>query len=144
MRHDTVLSELAIDDLAARRLAIFDSPLEPLTDQDAPGNLQARWFDHWITLSQATGDEEQAGIEALIAAVADYLETTASKDTSRSGRRDARAMLVDRATRLMHRHAEDPVVVFCHLSLTALELQRLRDGLMRRALFPSEPAEKAA
>jgi hypothetical protein len=144
MRRDAVLAELAMDDIEARRIAINDSPFRPLTERDAPGNLQARWFEHWMTLSASTSDDETAGLEALVAAVGRYLDTNASRDASVSGRRDARASLVDRTTRLVHRHAEAPVVVFCYLSLVALDLQRLRDGLLRRVLFRDQPGEIAA
>lgn len=144
MPHDAVLSRLAIDDLAARRLAIAASPFRPLTDQDAPGNLQARWFDRWMALFPSTNDDETAGLRTLVAAVSRYLDATAGRDASRSGRRDARAELAGRATHLIHRHAEEPVVVFCYLLLVALDLHRLRDGLLRRALFRNQPGEKAA
>jgi hypothetical protein len=144
MRHDAVLSALAIDDIAARRLAIINSPFRSLTGQDSPGSMQSRWFDRWMALGPSTNDDETAGLRTLVAAVRRYLDTSASRSTSRSARNDALASLASRATRLVHRHAEEPVVVFCYLLLVALDLVRLRDGLLRRALFRDQPAEKAA
>jgi len=144
MRHDAVLSELAVDDIAARRLAIVESPFAPLTDSGSRANLQARWFDHWTALFPSMSDDETASLRALVAAVRAYLDATAGQDASRSGRRDARAKLAGHATHLLHRHAEEPVVVFCYLLLVGLDLQRLRDGLLRRALFGDRPGQEAA
>jgi len=144
MRQDAVLSGLAIDDLAARRLAIVDSPFGPLAEQDSSENLKARWFDRWRSVSPSTSADETVSLRALVAAIGRYLDTTAGRDAGRSDRRDACARLARRATRLMHRHVEEPVVVFCYLLLVALDLQRLRDGLLRRALFRDQPAEAAA
>ena len=44
--------------------------------------------------------------------------------------------------RLMRRHINQPVVAFCHLSLTALQLYRLRYGLIQRALFNDVATEE--
>jgi len=45
---------------------------------------------------------------------------------------------------LLRRRRDQPVTVFCHLLLSALELHRLREGLLRRALFNDLAAEGAA
>ena len=97
-----------------------------------------------MSLFPSTSEDETAGLRALVAAMGRYRDTTASRDASRSGRRDARARLAGRATHLIHRHTEEPVVVFCYLLLVALDLQRLRAGLLRRALFRNQPGEQAA
>jgi hypothetical protein len=144
MRHDAVLAALALDDVAARRLALADSPFKSLTDENSHQDLQARWFAQWMALCPSMNEDETAGLHALVAAVRRYLDTHAGRSTNRSQRNDARTRLADRAIRLLHRHAEEPVVVFCYLTLVALDLQRLRDGLLRRALFRDESAEKAA
>jgi len=52
-----------------------------------------------------------------------------------------RQALQARLTVLLRRAALDPAVVFIHLAFDALELERLRSGLMRRLLFA--PAEVA-
>lgn len=144
MRHDAILSGLAIADRAARRLAMMESPFGQLIEPGDPANLRARWFDGWVMLSPSMNDDERAGLQALVDATGRYLLATASRASSRSERRDASAQLVRRAIHLMHRHAEEPAVVFCHLLLVALDLQRLRDGLLRRALFNDRLVENAA
>ena len=44
----------------------------------------------------------------------------------------------------MRANREQPVTIFCHLLLSALELHRLREGLVRRALFNELDREVAA
>ena len=144
MRHDAILSELAFDDVAARRLAIIESPLSPLTGQDSPEDLQAHWLDRWMALLPSMSDDETTGFRALVDAVSRYRDSTSRRDASRSAQRDARATLAKRATHLIHCHAEEPVVVFSYLVLVALDLQRLRYGLLRRSLFRDQPGEIAA
>jgi hypothetical protein len=97
-----------------------------------------------MALCPSMRDEETVGIRALVTGVGRYLDASAGQSVSRSARNDARSRLVGDATRLVHRHAEEPVVVFCYLLLVALDLLRLRDGLLRRALFRDPPAEIAA
>ena len=144
MAEDPVLAELAVDDSGARRAAICASPLAALMASEAETALPERWFSHWRSLWPATNDEEATGLQSLIDAASVYLDTIARHGTGLRDRRDARASLVRHATRMMHQHVEQPVVVFCHLIVFALELQRLRDGLLRRALFNDETREHAA
>ena len=54
------------------------------------------------------------------------------------------AGLQARAVRILRRHRDQPVTVFCHLLLCALELHRLRQGLLQRALFNDLVSEAAA
>ena len=48
---------------------------------------------------------------------------------------DLRDKIEQRIVRTVHLRMRQPVVVFCHLLLTALELWRLRSGLIGRAMF---------
>jgi hypothetical protein len=130
-----VLAALAIADAGARRAAIDASAFGVLTDEDGEAGLHARWFAHWQSLWPAMDDEESAGLGNLVDAVRAYLDAISPQGTSLRDRREARARLARQAASMMRRHIQQPVVVFCHLLLFALELQRLRDGLLRRSLF---------
>ena len=55
-----------------------------------------------------------------------------------------RSELERHALRILRAHREQPVTVFCHLLLSALELHRLRQGLLERALFNDLVTEVAA
>ncbi len=144
MRDDAVLRDFAIDELAARRLAIVDSPFNVFANDDASVNVQAAWSEHWRALCPTSDDEETAGLDAFVDAVARHIESGRDRGRPPGERRDAHHSLVAFATGLMHRRIEEPVVVLCHLLLVALDLLRLRDGLLRRALFRDEATERAA
>jgi len=144
MRDDGVLRAIAIDDRSARLRAIDDSPFGVLADSGAPGTVHTRWFARWAALAPDTSADEEAGLQALTATVRDYLDTARGQSASPGAPRNARARVTGRAIRLVHSRVEEPVVVFCHLLLVALELQRLRGSLLRRALFDGQPGEQAA
>ncbi len=144
MEKDAVLGDLSIDDTTARRHAVAESAFGILTDGDGPEDLRARWFDHWTRLHPATGAGEKAGLRALVSAVIHYRTAIDSRGAGRAERADARTRLGARVTSLVHRHAAQPVAVFSHLLLVSLDLQRLRDGMLRRTLFSDEFEEQAA
>jgi hypothetical protein len=144
MQADAVLSVVAMRDVADRKLVLGNAAFGILADDDTPAGWHARWFDHWTSLYPKTRDDEKAGLRLLVAAIRRYFATIDRPGTSRTERREASERLEADATGLVHRRAETPVVMFCHLSLVALDLQRLRDGLLRRALFRDETAEQAA
>jgi hypothetical protein len=57
---------------------------------------------------------------------------------------DWRSRLEGAAVGILRRHRERPVTVFCHLLLCGVELHRLRQGLLQRALFNDLETEAAA
>jgi hypothetical protein len=58
-------------------------------------------------------------------------------------RRSLRSQLEARLIKLFRSERERPAPVFCHLALTALELERLRGALLRRSLFPDVRSDAA-
>ncbi len=144
MEKDAVLNDLAIHAIDVRRHAIAESPFGILADGNGSENLQASWFERWTRLRPATSGSARAGMQALVAAVTQYRAAIDRRGASRAERADARGQLGARAMSLMHRHIQEPVVVFSHLVLVALDLQRLRDGLLRRTVFGDEFEEQAA
>lgn len=80
------------------------------------------------------------------AALDDLVSITRLQGIRRSGgtEDDWRSSLERSAVNMLRRRRDQPVTVFCHLLLCALELHRLRDGLLRRALFNDLAAEDAA
>jgi hypothetical protein len=140
MQADTVLATVALNDAAARQAAIANAPFGALAKDDSREDLRARWYQHWAALCPRTDAEENAGLALLVAGVRRYL----GADERQDKRRDARTRLDTLATGLVHRRAEEPAAIFSYLALVALDLQRLRDGILRRALFRDEPREEAA
>ena len=137
-RQDPVLAPFLEQD---RRAPSRKSPLHDLL----PGakrerTLARRWYAHWRSL-WPKGAAEIKALTALadtIAAHVAQLAQAGAQDSSTPYRR----ALANKMTRLFRRHGGTPVAAFCHLALIALDLERLRGGLVRRALFA--PAKEAA
>ena len=144
MQADTALAAVALNDLAARQAAIASSPFGELAKGDPRESLRTRWFECWTGLRPQTDAEAEADLELLVAGVERYLAANQPRGMSPGKRHDARKRLDALAMGLVHRRAEEPVAIFCYLALVALDLQRLRDGILRRALFRDEPGELVA
>ena len=113
--------------------ALLPAPKRELT-------LPARWYAHWRSL-WPQGSAERRVLTTLTETIKAHiarLDRAGLQDVNASYRRD----LAQKVTRMFRRHAGTPVAVFCHLVLVALDLERLRGDLVRRALF--EPAKEAA
>jgi hypothetical protein len=120
MTDDPVLSGFAAEDPAS-----LPASLEAA---GYGGGLDA-WLRHWRGL----WPDDSKGRDAL-----EQLVSLADRLGIRRGENDAedwRNSLERRAVSLLRRRRDEPVTVFCHLLLCALELHRLRQGLLRRALF---------
>ena len=142
MTSDLSLSRFALDNGDARRLAIAASELSPLANNAGSEDLPDAWLRHWQSLWPAM-DVDRAGLAELVTLLRKHWQAT-DEDVSESTGREHRDRLRERAARFLRMRARQPVVVFCHLLLTGLELQRLREGLMRRALFNDVAAEARA
>ena len=144
MRDDPMLAELAVDDLDARRTLLDASPLGTVDPEHGDDTWPEQWLAHWRSLWPRTSRDEDQGLQQLIDIIRDDLDATAREAMSLGDRREARARLLHKATRMMRGRIQQPAVVFCHLLIVARDLQRLRDGLMRRTLFNSTQAGQAA
>lgn len=104
----------------------------------ASGGGLAGWLRDWRTLwpEDAEGGAVLEEFESLVRKHVIRGEGTAAGDW--------REQLGRRAVCVLRRHREQPVTVFCHLLLSALELHRLRQGLLRRAVFNDLEKEAAA
>ena len=129
----------------AQRLAHLEkSPFAPLVAApDRAAGLASNWTAHWRILWPALGKADARVLSELARIAAAHLtQLTASQppDTSAPHRLEFAKHL----TRLFRRHAASPVAVFSHLALIALDLERLRGGLVRRRLFMPVRAQEAA
>jgi hypothetical protein len=98
------------------------------------------WSSRWQSLWPHVSSSERRSLQALSDAVGRHRKEMASGDG------DGwllRAELESRLLRLFRSQRERPVSVFCHLALTALELERLRGALLRRALFQAVRSDAA-
>lgn len=99
-------------------------------DRHALVGWQVRWQTLWPSMPRA----ELRALGALHAALSSHFRDMASADSQSDGWL-LRAELASQLERLFRAEREQPAPVFCHLALTALDLERLRGALLRRLLF---------
>jgi hypothetical protein len=135
MAGDPVLSAFALDEAEAARRSI-ESTLPGASAQAGAG--PSGWLLPWRRLWPEEGADDP-GLRHLLALVEHY---AISGDADPAG--NWRESLERRAVAILRRYREQPVTVFCHLLLCAVELHRLRQGLLQRALFNDLAREAAA
>jgi len=139
-REEPYLSPFAEADPQRRAADLGRSSFAPLV---APGarTLAERWFAHWRASWPGPSAADRRLLTDLVRAIARHWEQlggAAAHEASGPYRRN----LARDVTRLFRHSSGRPAAVFCHLALVALDLERLRGGLVRRRLF--EPARVAA
>lgn len=134
MHDDPVISSFALSNIEARHQALERFIVRRPADTPAEAfDLLPWWTREWHRLWPDAEPEGGPLIEFERLLQSHYHEIRDPAETARSARARTDG-LTARITRLLHIHTRQPVTVFYHLALTALELQRLRGGLVRRAL----------
>lgn len=133
METDPSLSRFVAGDLDARRSAIEQSLRDaaPLADGD---DLLGWWLERLQGL-WPEAESECAALMELVNLARSYRDALRADATRPDAMEELHDVLEQRVVRLMRTRNQQPVTVFCHLALTALELRRLRSGLIHRALF---------
>lgn len=138
LHEDERLAAFAQPDEAARAAALQGAGLAPFAAARAGRDgrdAAAIWLDEWRRLTPDDGHDP-----VLLGRPAGLL---LPRLMHAGGARDA-AALATRADllKLFRRHAGSAVAVFAHLALVALDVERLRGGIVVRGLFPpsGEPA----
>ncbi len=131
MHEDSLLTQFAFEQVDERRSAIQSQvgPLPPGDDFD-PGKW---WYEHWLD-RLPTADLRGTGLDELTRHLEAFGKTRWESVASSAAMIETLEALAERITRLLRRRTGKPVSVFCHLALTALELMRLRGGLVRHSL----------
>lgn len=108
--------------------------------QKGPSAL-AEWRDQWHRRMPAGDTRDLEGITALEQHVRRWMAGNRRVDESTPSRAESlRRVLERRATAIFRRHSGRPGAIFAHLLLTALDLQRLRGGLLSRRVLARRPA----
>lgn len=140
-RRDGVYGLFADSDAEHRATWLAHSPLAPLAIS-APTTLTERWQAHWRALWPNDAASARA-LNVLIKHVRTHLvdlDRAAPPDRSARYRRTfARDLL-----RMFRSGSRTPLALFCHLALVALDLERLRGGLVRRRAFQPDRVQGAA
>ena len=110
----------------------------PLASEGEGKRLLGLWRARW---PRTSGGERRA-LDALVDALSRHWAEMASADTSSDGW-VLRAALGARLGRLFRAEREQPAAVFCHLGMIALDVERLRGALLRRALFEDVRSDAA-
>lgn len=140
---DPVCGALAVGSPEERIAALARTALAPLAPAlSARSSLGRAWYLEWQRLAPA-GDESGAALrrqlEAILEGHAQSLART-SAASSAAERQDLGARL----SRLFRAAAGTVVASACHLGLLALDVERLRGGLIGRRLFGARRARAEA
>lgn len=136
MRDDPVLAPLASDDPEQRAEGLAASPL---ADVAAAIRQGAQPVDAWLRAWADTWPRADAGCEVLERIRAAYRTHAAiilADPLSQPVGPGLRARLAARLVGTFRRHSGQIGAVIAHVGLMALDVERLRGGLVLRALFP--------
>ncbi|MDH3532754.1 MAG: hypothetical protein OEO82_07475 [Gammaproteobacteria bacterium] len=141
MREDPVLAEYALADRDARERALHDFTAGELNVTGTDGEPLRSWLLRWQSLWPAAATFRPALLE-LTDLVQRYVDSMQHVRAQAATLLQLHEDFERRIARHMRTRLQQPVTVFCHLLLTALELRRLQSGLVRRALFNDVVAER--
>jgi hypothetical protein len=130
MLADTSLAEFAIEDAAARRDVFRNQGLEW---PEPEGNPVSWWTERWRTTWPGR-NRDHARLDELIDIVI-HAPATAASERQGVASEPYAARAEKQIIRMLRFSPAQSVTVFCHLGLTAIELLRLRYGLVPRATF---------
>jgi hypothetical protein len=115
------------------------APLMPAPERE--NTVPGRWLAQWR--SRLPRGPTQPALDALADAIKMHAERLGRADRQETSGPYRRALMRS-VTRMFRRHGGSPVAMFCHLALVALDLERLRGGLVRRRLFQPAATKEAA
>ncbi len=122
------------DSPEARKAAMIAAGGSPLVDGwEVRQDLLGGWLDAWRASWPRDCADHLAALQALAELMVAHVRHFSLE--SPDGARSARRSLSPRLERAFRRHALAPASVFAYLALLALDLERLRAGLVRRVLF---------
>jgi hypothetical protein len=136
MQNDLVFRDLCEGEAAGSGTAPIGGPLAPLAAAwSEPGRIGNLWRDEWRRRMPARHTDAPLLVD-LFAHVMN-LHLGAFRDPSVRDGWPLRQTLQARLVLLFRRAMLDPAAAFLFLALAALDLERLRGELLRRAAFPA-------
>lgn len=139
---DPVLQDFAIGEFDLRRGVEGDPALTVLIEQWQP---DVPIFEGWLVCWQALWPQSSrgtTGLEYLSRLFKTQLEAQSSETAVDVAA--LRERLDHDLVTTFRRYRAQPAAGFAHLGLTALDLERLRGGLVRRALFPEQVSSQSS
>jgi hypothetical protein len=114
---------------------LLQSPYGPLVVAWQQGkSMVTAWLEIWQSLWPATRRSHRQPMYELIRVVTDHLAAFQQLALTATWRE--REKLAYTLTMMFRRYAFQPVAVFVHLLLVALDVERLRGAIVRRSVFP--------
>lgn len=140
MTQDPYLNAFISSEMNQRVLVMQQSDSAPLINawqNDVP--LLQGWLQHWRSLWPGNRTSTSIPLNQLVALLQGHLESFRSMQHRSWQEREllARQLII-----LFRRYSQQPVAVFIHLALLALDIERLRGNIMQRALFPELRGEQ--
>ena len=136
------LKDFTASNLELRLDSFSQSSYAPLLDAwQADQTLLTGWLEHWRSLWPEKKPSQQQALNQLINLVMQHGEIFRQLSPGMTWRQ--RKQLAAKLMMMFRNYAYQPVAVFIHLLLVALDLERLRGSIMRRSLFP-DYVEKSA
>jgi hypothetical protein len=140
VRDDPSLTHLATEDPDRRREALSASALSGIADAVSEGvSPMVAWLDGWASTWPEVGAGVARSLTQIRMAFERHAEAIRLDPASYPAGPRLRAPLLARLNNLFRRHSGQIAAVFAHIGLMSLDLERMRGGLVIRALF-SDPA----
>lgn len=146
MLDDVMLKPFVISNAALRLQAMQQSACAPMIEAWHSGMpLLEAWLVHWQHLWQRSSKNVQdhpqhPALQKLIDVLREYLAQPQSGKSQQSPSVSQSHHLYDKVssnlTRLFRQYRYQAAAAFIHLALVALDVERLRGGILQRSLFP--------
>lgn len=134
MLEDSSIKLATTTDMEQRMGYLLQSDFAPLFKYWNPEiSLVDCWLQHWKTLLPDKKGRRQESLNALTMLVNRHRDVFYQLPTDRTWRQ--RQNLAFKLTMMFRRQAYQPVNVFVHLLLIALDVERIRGAVMQRCLF---------
>jgi hypothetical protein len=141
MAEDEIYAPWLRSDARERAQALAGSPIASLLEVVGPGMPTLRaWLVVWRRLWPRTSATQSAALESIVRAVGEHGALLRNPTAASSF--GLRMALAPRLCILFRRHFETAAASITHLLLEALDLERVRAGLVRRVLL--EPVRSDA
>ena len=135
MADEANLKAFTVTNVEQRIQAMQDSPYAPLLPGWQGGlNLLQAWLQHWQKLWPQQNAAHHAALTTLIQEIQTHVDQFRHAAPPQAW--PLRAMLTKRLSVLFRRYSYQPATAFIHLALVALDMERLRGGILQRRLFP--------
>ena len=142
MVQEPLLKQFAVTHLEQRTSAFLQSEYAPLLHAwQAGDSLLLVWLKIWQSLWPDKHAKQQAALHTMNTMLQQHLNAFLQVAPNAAWRH--RQQLAHKLTMLFRKYSYEPVAVFIHLLLIAVDIERLRGGIMQRCLFPGYREESA-